>query len=746
MAFTHGSRFFPTFSLILLALAATLPASAQIVFSGSVTDNGATVTPGGYGDPYIATGNLVVGATGAGSLSLGDASLFANGRTLTFGTSATNTGDLTMSSATLALYGSDPSAPSQNGNAGGSLIFSFGALDVTGSEIQFYGSPGANGSLTPGSGRGGAGGNGGSVSLSNVAGTFGASLTGYGGVAGQMNDSSVAYPAAVGGNGGNVSITNSTFTLGGSVNLNGGSAGSNAYTDTPASAGGNAGSFSVTTTDLTLTSTLTAVGGNGSPGGNTTAATTNGGPGGTGGQGGAITLSGGSLTSGSSALDLSGGVGGNGGVSTAFTGGAAGNGGTGGSLLVNSGQVTLNANLSLRGGAGGQGGVGASTNQRGHSGAGGSGGSLTLQSGTISIFSGTTDLSGGAAGYVGYYGTAATPVGGNGGTLAVNGGQLNLQSSLLANGGSGGTADAATVAGNGGAGGSLTISDGEVNLNASTSLLSLAGGAGGYNFVAQSGGNGGAGGNISLSGGTLTFLKGSITLAGGAAGSSSGSNNGTAGSNGTLMIAGGTLVTSTPNHLDNNLVGNLALTSGTIHFTGSGGSINLGGKLGGALGSGNQLEFDQAITFATDYHLSGGSQLTLHDIATVTSGPTLTFDANAVLDLDLGLVATSKIIVASGAAVALPGSGHVILNFHDAGDFTAGTYDLIDASAAGALSYNLDAANFSVGTGIAGYSYLLSVNGDILQVTAMSIPEPPVWGLLAGGIGLGLLRRWRRQR
>ncbi|MEY3773839.1 MAG: hypothetical protein RLZZ129_619 [Verrucomicrobiota bacterium] len=123
----------------------------------------------------------------------------------------------------------------------------------------------------------------------------------------------------------------------------------------------------------------------------------------------------------------------------------------------------------------------------------------------------------------------------------------------------------------------------------------------------------------------------------------------------------------------------------------------------------------------------------------------LTLSSGTLLDFHLGQAAASTLFIADGATFAGPSAGPAYFNFHDLGDFAAGTYDLIDASSTGALRDNWLATNFAVGTGIAGYAYHFAINGDILQVTATAVPEPATYAALAGALALGAAL-WRRRR
>src|SRR5690606_4553992 len=134
-----------------------------------------------------------------------------------------------------------------------------------------------------------------------------------------------------------------------------------------------------------------------------------------------------------------------------------------------------------------------------------------------------------------------------------------------------------------------------------------------------------------------------------------------------------------------------------------------------------------------------------HHDATVAAGTVLTLNSGAILGFHLGQASSSPLFIADGATFAGPSAGTVLFNFRDLGDFAAGTYDLIDASSAGAIRNNWLASNFAVGAGIAGYAYNFAINGDVLQVTATAVPEPATCAALAGVLVLGIAL-WRRRR
>lgn len=344
--------------------------------------------------------------------------------------------------------------------------------------------------------------------------------------------------------------------------------------------------------------------------------------------------------------------------------------------------------------------------------------------------------------YFGSQGYQRGPQSGNGGNIAVSGGEFNLQGALFGGGGNGASSLRETltsgysIAGHGGHGGQITLTGGLFTLAAPGASISLTGGNGGYigGSFSGYGGDGGNGGNINLNGGTFLFSQGSINLSAGNGGSGN-AQYGANGTHGTFSVAGGTLVTTTPGFLNSNLAGNFALNSGTVRFTGTGITLGNSGKLATALGGG----------LGADLTVNSGGRLLFHDDATVAAETVLTLNSGAILGFYLGQTASSTLFIADGATFVGPAAGTVTFDFHDLGDFAAGTYDLIDASSAGAIRNNWLASNFAVGTGIAGYTYSFAINGDVLQVTATAVPEPATYAALAGALALGIAL-WRRRR
>lgn len=152
--------------------------------------------------------------------------------------------------------------------------------------------------------------------------------------------------------------------------------------------------------------------------------------------------------------------------------------------------------------------------------------------------------------------------------------------------------------------------------------------------------------------------------------------------------------------------------------------------------------------------LSGGAHLTPGSwFGTMTFGGGLTLDAGSVISLDLGN--PSDLIRVSGGTLTGPTGGKVIVNLANSHGFRANTYTLFDFS--GATLDDFDAADFQIGTGIAGYDiggyqhpyyhYAFVLTGSSLQLIASEspIPEPSTYAMIAGlvALGLAILRRRR---
>lgn len=197
---------------------------------------------------------------------------------------------------------------------------------------------------------------------------------------------------------------------------------------------------------------------------------------------------------------------------------------------------------------------------------------------------------------------------------------------------------------------------------------------------------------------------------------------------GTLTQAGPGTLTLTGSH---SFTGATTVEAGTLlfntTFSTSAVTVNSGADLGGS-GTLGQL-----ATVSTGGTLLGGS-------SSLTFGNGLTLSNGSILDLALG--SSFGTLAVTGGNLTF-GSG-LIINLTDAGDFDAGTYNLINASGSTISSTNVGL--FTFGTTIAGYSYALAWTGNILQLTAnvSAVPEPSTYALFAGLGMLGFVA-WRRR-
>ena len=183
--------------------------------------------------------------------------------------------------------------------------------------------------------------------------------------------------------------------------------------------------------------------------------------------------------------------------------------------------------------------------------------------------------------------------------------------------------------------------------------------------------------------------------------------------NGATIIAAGSLLVD----------GSLADTTVTVA---DGATLGGLGTIGGA------------TTIAGGGRLAPGSST-----GTLTFTNSLTLTAGAILDFQLG--SKGDLIVVSGGT--LTSNTGVILNLSDAGGFAAGNYTLFDFSTGSTDATNFDAAHFTFGSTPSGYTYLLAITGNTLQLTATAsaIPEPSTYAALLG-IGAIGFAAWRRQR
>lgn len=395
----------------------------------------------------------------------------------------------------------------------------------------------------------------------------------------------------LGTDGGNAWVSVGDFTSG-SVQLQGGNGGGVTDTNGTNDIGGDGGSVSVVGNNLVMNGGIFQLAAGGGGWNTDLGSGTN-----TGGAGGSAYLSFTSITSGPNGnLSLYGGrggtgtTGGDGGGVTALTGALtltagfitwAGDGGVGttasgngGDAFVSLGSYTdsTNANFDERGGTGGSNLLTA-----------GNGGNAFLQAGTVDIngSSSSFQVLGGLGGTLGAFSTSA-PNGGNGGSVAVSIGALNLQSGSVfhATGGNGGHGSSGPDPGNGGNGGGTSIIIGSFTNGVSTSLYISSGyGAdGGYADPGGTAGNAGNGGDLGVSIGSLNMATGSlINFIGGSGGMggsvTTGGTGGAGGNGGNVNVYIGAVTMASGNYLG--FTGGSGGYGGTADINGANGAAGL---------------------------------------------------------------------------------------------------------------------------------------------------------------------------
>ncbi len=183
----------------------------------------------------------------------------------------------------------------------------------------------------------------------------------------------------------------------------------------------------------------------------------------------------------------------------------------------------------------------------------GIGGGFAEACGNITISSGTVTATGGEAGA------------GIGGSCDHSGGTITIE----------GSAEVAATGGDGGAGiggGSLFGSGGTISIKDNANVIAT----GGYESAGIGGGRGGSGGNITISGGTVTAQGGE---------DGAGIGGGNAGNGGTIIIEGGAEVTATGGYYGAGIGGGFLQTGGNITICG--GTVTAqGGTCGTGIGGG----------------------------------------------------------------------------------------------------------------------------------------------------------------
>ena len=214
-------------------------------------------------------------------------------------------------------------------------------------------------------------------------------------------------------------------------------------------------------------------------------------------------------------------------------GSETGNGGDGGTITIFGGTVRAESSC----GAGIGGGCG-------NDGTGGEGGSITISGGTVRAESTI------GAGIGGGGGGTKTGNGGDGGEITISGGTVRAESNNGGGIGGGGDGNGGDAGGNGG---TITISGGTVEVqSASGAGIGGGSSAFGFSFSSpfQTNGTGGSGGTITISGGSVTattfaghpgglFAEMSEGIWAGAAIGGGSCGGGRGGSSGTITISGG---------------------------------------------------------------------------------------------------------------------------------------------------------------------------------------------------------------
>jgi autotransporter-associated beta strand protein len=291
----------------------------------------------------------------------------------------------------------------------------------------------------------------------------------------------------------------------------------------------------------------------------------------------------------------------------------------------------------------------------------------------------------------------------SGGTQTVSSGQLYWQSTGAITGGTMTFQNGSQLYVFSGsiAGADITLQSGAQIYNANA-IANFSSSTTRITFDASSNGNGG---QLYLYGKSTTLGQINSIASGGQIHGGAGTgitNTLTVNSDGAISTYGGTILEGGPGGSG----GSLALVksgTGTLVLSGSntyiGGTTITAGTLlamnssGSALGSGPVI-VNSGATLGGNGFIGG--------LTTISSGArlapgTLTFNSSLALDdgsiLHLGLGGVSSLISLFNGTLTGPGSGLITVNLFDTGGFSAGTYDLIDAT--GASLSNINSANLT---------------------------------------------------
>ena len=285
--------------------------------------------------------------------------------------------------------------------------------------------------------------------------------------------------------------------------------------------------------------------------------------------------------------------------------------GNGGSVIISGGTVTAKGgdygSAGIGGSSSGAGGnvtiSGGIVNAIGASSGAGIGGGSGANGGTVKITGGVVTATGGSEGA----GIGGGALGGSGGTVEISG-ELTSVTAIGGYGaaGIGGGPGQYSVSRDGGNGGNVTISGGSVTATGGEHGAGIGGGAGN---ITRNAGNGG----------TVTISGGSVTATGGehGAGIGGGGNHtdGNGGAGGTVTITGGTITAigktkaagigggGSDKYLGGGVGGTIIITSGTVQATG-GSTSGIG--IGGGRGSTTRSN-DGSLKIGSDLGLYGGA-------------------------------------------------------------------------------------------------------------------------------------------